>query len=523
MNELRRIVSHSHRTFKYQSLSSPIFLTIKPYGYSTCMVVATMAWLSRATKSISLHNLFSHHEKPHPPTLGILAFETAKAMTRLVSLYRSLADDEILKLRKEAMRSKGVAYLNSQDEGFLLKLACAERLEDLNQAAHTVSRLGQKCSDFGLNRFDIVYNDLKLGVIEISKLEFDTRGVQKIIERMEKSISTTANLYTALESLAQMEVSERKVDRWKNTLGNKHKTNSEYLKQKIVFQKKQVQRYKEISLWNQSFDRSVGLMARTVCVVYARICTVFGPYVSGLPSLSKNLRPSSNQKRQIFWFDHETNHCLIEFRDTNEKSGSRSGPMPKTSQKKEIVRFFSSESNNFFSDEIRFTSNNNCGAIGKYNRVFSLAPPSTVGGSGLSLRYANVIICAERCLYTPATIGEDDRGALYEMLPARLKATVRVKLKSHWLKKEEESNGCDGHSLAEGWRDAVEEIMGWLGPLAHDTMKWQTERNYERQKFDPKPTVLLLQTLHYSDLEKAEAAIVEILVGLSCIYRYEPR
>jgi hypothetical protein len=489
------------------------------------MVVATMAWLSGATKSISLHHLFSHHDKSHPPTLGILAFETAKTMTRLVSLYKSLADDEILKLRKETMRSKGVVYLNTQDEGFLLKLACAERLEDLNHAAQTVSRLGQKCADFGLNRFDIVYNDLKLGIIDISKLEFDTRGVQKIIDRMEKSVSTTANLYAALESLAELEVSERKVDRWKNCLGNKQKTNSEYLKQKIAFQRKQVQHYKEISLWSQSFDRSVGLMARTVCVVYARICTVFGPYVSGLPSLSKkNMRPAnSNQKKQIFWFDHESDHCLIEIRDASEKPGWRSGPMPKTSQKKEIVRFFSSESNNFFSDEIRFTSDMNCGATGKYNRVFSLAPESTVGGSGLSLRYANVIICAERCLYAPATICEDARETLYEMLPGSMRATVRAKLKSHWVKKEEESNGCDGHSLAAGWRDALEEIMGWLGPLAHDTVKWQAERNYEKQKFDPRPTVLLLQTLHYSDLEKAEAAIVEVLVGLSCIYRYEPR
>jgi hypothetical protein len=61
--------------------------------------------------------------------------------------------------------------------------------------------------------------------------------------------------------------------------------------------------------------------------------------------------------------------------------------MQKTSQKKEIVKFFSSESNNFFSDEIGFTSDMNCGATRKYNRVFSLAPESTVGGSGLSRQY----------------------------------------------------------------------------------------------------------------------------------------
>lgn len=76
---------------------------------------------------------------------------------------------------------------------------------------------------------------------------------------------------------------------------------------------------------------------------------------------------------------------------------------------------------------------------------------------------------------------------------------------------------------AEGWRDALEAIMGWLAPIAHDTARWQSERTLEKQNFDSKPTVLLIQTLHYSDMEKTEAAIVEVLVGLSCIFRYEKR
>ena len=100
------------------------------------------------------------------------------------------------------MRSKGVTYLNSKDEGFLLNLACSKRLEDLNQAAITVSRLGQKCSDFGLNRFDIIYNDLKHRIIDLGKLEFGTKNVHKIIERMEKSIYSTPNLHAGLENLA---------------------------------------------------------------------------------------------------------------------------------------------------------------------------------------------------------------------------------------------------------------------------------------------------------------------------------
>lgn len=81
----------------------------------------------------------------------------------------------------------------------------------------------------------------------------------------------------------------------------------------------------------------------------------------------------------------------------------------------------------------------------------------------------------------------------------------------------------EDESLAEGWRDALKQIMEWLAPMAHNTINWQLERNLEKTKFDIKPSVLLLQTLHFSDKEKTEAAIADILVGLSCICKCENR
>lgn len=153
----------------------------------------------------------------------------------------------------------------------------------------------------------------------------------------------------------------------------------------------------------------------------------------------------------------------------------------------------------------------------KNNRVFHAAGPSTIGGSGLALRYANVILLAERYLDSATIIGRDERKNLYEMLPENLKFSVRSKLGKN-------VKGPDtDESLAEGWREALESMMGWLAPMAHDTVRWQLERNYEKMKFESKPPVLLLQTLHFSDKEKTEAAIAEVLVGLSCICRFGNR
>lgn len=449
-------------------------------------------------------------------TLGILAFETAKIMSRLISLYNSLTDEEMNRLRTENIQARGVAYLNSNDEGFLLNLAFNERLEDLNKAAIAVSGLARKCSAFGLNRFDVVYDDLKLGVINAKKLEFGSKYVRKVIEKTKKFVSVTAQLHTALESLSQLEQSEKKVQRLKKNVNvdpkQCGKMNFELFKQKLTYQRKQVQHYRNHSLWNQTFDRAVRLMARIICVVYARIYTVFVPYASGL------------QQNPLPPIQCMQNYCLFQdqkFYQKIQKGMSKSGPIPKSSGES-LVRFASRWSRQVLRDNIGL-ANVNGSDTGMNDSVFRLAPQSTVGGCGLTLRYANVIVFAERCLYAPATIGEIARQSFYEMLPAKLKAMVRRKLKSQWHKKENELGECDDHSLAKGWSDALEEIMEWLAPLAHDTLKWQSERNLEKQKFDVNPTVLLLQTLHYSDLEKTEATIVEVLVGLSCIYRYENR
>ena len=397
------------------------------------------------------------------------------------------------------MRSPGVSYLNSKDEGYLLNLACVERLEELDRAASAVTRLGRKCADVGLNKFDHVYNDLKEGMVDLWKIQYKSKEIDKVIYKMKKFISATSSLNTALESLSKMEAEEHKLQAWNKSVGAQ-KHDFDLLNQKISWQKKQIRTLKDISLWNQTFDKSVSLMARVVCIVYARICDIFGPYISVLP------RMSSKQKLRV--------HLL----DENPPM-TKSGPIRKTLQSG-VVHYYNRESKLYFADQVGFAVGFGIGLkqnghpdSDRRRKCVSLgAPPSTLGGSGLALRYANIIILAERYLHAPS-IPEAAREDLYQMLPDTLKMSVGEKMDRGWLRAEDEL-------LAAGWFEAVKEILRWLGPMAHDTVKWQAETNLERQKFDGKSTVLLLQTLHYSDREKTEESIAEVLVGLSYIYQY---
>ncbi|XP_057745314.1 uncharacterized protein LOC130963182 [Arachis stenosperma] len=452
-------------------------------------------------------------------TLEIRAFDVGKSMCRLVCLYHSLSDGEITRLRGQTTKSKGVAYLTSHQECFLLNLAAAELLEDLDAAAITVSQLGRKCSDVSLSRFDLVYNDLKLGVIDLRKLGYATRSANKVIGKMEKLVATTGNLHTALETMAELEASEKKMQRCNNNYNynysnNFPKPNVDYLKEKIEFQRKQVQHYKEVSLWNQTFDKTVGIMAKVVCIVYARICSVFGGCVS---LFSDKNNDNDNLDNSVYCLlEHrvlyQNNLCLSDHHQRGSYK-TKSGPLFSKTNKLYPVNFYSGA---LKPDRIQFDAKSICNE--KCGNVLKLAPSNTVGGARLAFKYANVILFAERCFNAPP---KGARETLYEMLPERLRVKVRAKLKARWRKGENGMEECD--ALADGWREAVEELLDWLLPVAHDTVRWHSERLLEKKPFEVRERVLLLQTLHYSDLEKVEAAIVEVLVGLSYIYLYEKR
>lgn len=456
------------------------------------MVVATMAWRNKAV--------------PEEKALGINAFDAGKTMCRLISLYHSLSDQEIAKLHHEVIKSKGVTYLNSHHECFLLNLAAAERLEELDTAADAVSRLGRKCSNSSLGHFDLVYADLKLGLIDLRKLGYGCRNSHKMISKMEKLVSSTGSLYSAMESMGKLEISEKRRQRLKaSDYNNWTKQNLEYLNEEIACCRKQVQHYKEVSLWNQTLDKTVGIMAKVVCIVYARICSVFGGYIANCSCYNINGGGDSENGSCCCLLEHrelyKKNYCLYE-ESPQKPVITRSGPIPKgSSNKTGVIRFLNRGVDRPMN--------------GVNNRVLRLAPPSTVGGAGLAARYAEVVLLAEQCLHAPAKVGEDAREAFYGMLPERVRRKVAAKLKGRWRRGEE------GEALAEGWRDAVEELLEWLSPVAHDTVRWQAERSVETARFEARTTALLLQTLHYSDLEKAEAAIVEVVVGLSCIYLCE--
>ncbi|KAL8538772.1 hypothetical protein ACS0TY_000690 [Phlomoides rotata] len=144
-------------------------------------------------------------------------------------------------------------------------------------------------------------------------------------------------------------------------------------------------------------------------------------------------------------------------------------------------------------------------------------PQECLGASALALHYANLIIFMEKLVATPHLIGNDARDDLYNMLPASIRASLRARLKPY---AKSLSSSVYDTDLAGEWNNAMLRTLEWLSPLAHNMIRWQSERSFEHQNCVSRTNVLLVQTLFFANQEKTENEITELLIGLNYVWRF---
>ncbi|KAB2039997.1 hypothetical protein ES319_D02G049300v1 [Gossypium barbadense] len=490
-------------------------------------------------------------------TVGILSFEVANVMSKTIHLHKSLSEPEVSKLKFEILNSQGISNLISSDENYLLSLVLAEKLDELNKVANVVSRLGKKCNEPALTGFEHVYGDVINGVIDVRELGFLVKDMDGMVKKMESYVNSTANLYNEMEVLNELEQGSKKFQ------ANPHEESKRAFEQKLIWQKQDVRHLKNVSLWNQTFDKVVELLVRTVCTVFARILVVFGESSLRKDSefgrvnggfrdrddvvvsrhlkrvLSKSssvgsVQPGNVTEKRGVTLKHRgiDSRKVSRYGDNGNDDGNvgcdnrssqisgccsvaNDGPKRERQNSSPFLQSQCSVLLNENQRQSNFGVLNNA-QFGPKSRLAVYASPSTVGGSALALHYANVVIVIEKLLRYPHLVGEETRDDLYQMLPTSLRLSLRTNLKSYV-----KNLAIYDAPLAHDWKETLDGILHWLAPMAHNMIRWQSERNFEQQQIVTRTNVLLLQTLYFADREKIEAAICELLVGLNYICRYE--
>ncbi|PKI63715.1 hypothetical protein CRG98_015905 [Punica granatum] len=476
------------------------------------------------------------HGSSNPPksVIGVLAFEFASLMSKSVHLWQSLSDKNITRLREEIASSPGIQKLVSDDEDFIANLIRSEMIENVVHVAKSVARLGHRCNDPSLKNFGSFFESMMALGLDPLGWKFTSKKMESKVKKMERFISMNVNLYQEMEVLGDLEQTLR---RMKGSESSDPGSLLEYQK-KVVWKRHEVKNLQGNSLWNKNYDYAVLLLARSLFTIFARIKQVFGIqqvadfgdpkdsnskdngnvgfYSGPLGKLTKSgpLFGVGKIARGV-WQSGKGHSSVVR----GKKSNSKTNQLTSIGPLKGCMTGGDVNSANLESNQNRDIKHEqpNDGSLLSFSSKHSLlnAPPESLGYAGLALHYANVIIVIEKLAASPHLIGLDARDDLYNMLPATVRSSLRARLKPY-------ANALSSYDpvLAGEWSEAITGILEWLGPLAHNMIRWQSERSFEQQNLVSRANVLVVQTLYFANKEKTEAIITELLVGLNYIWRF---
>ncbi|KAL3646830.1 hypothetical protein CASFOL_009374 [Castilleja foliolosa] len=485
--------------------------------------------------------------EPEKPALGIMAFEVSRLMSKVVSLWQSLSDRQIVRLREEIANSIGIRKLVSENEANLMDLAFSEIIENLKTVANAVAMLGKKCTDSTFHNLDRIFNcEDEIDPKWVGNKQYKLKEMDSKVRKMGKFVAATEQLYQELEVLAELEQSLRRMRAGPDVVKTLE------FQQKVMRQREEVKNLREISPWVRTYDHIVCLLLRSTFTIIERIkcVNVYEQRNNDFPLIR------SNSLRQTSIYPSETNSFGFSVPVGRSFSNLGFGP-PKIAKSHSrsqssvfggkqgrlfthagFARCMNSErqspvvENSFRSNEtprkkdgmklkdiLTSSENQNPAKVPFFDNPKSRPldpPPSTLGHAALALRYANIIILIEKLASSPNLISHDAKDDLYDMLPRSVRSCLRARLRT--FSRSLGSSACNA-AFAADWRLAVDRILEWLCPLAHDTVRWQSERNFERQRLSFGSNVRLVQTLYFADQVETEGAIVELLMGLNFLFR----
>ncbi|KAM6568652.1 hypothetical protein CsatB_016637 [Cannabis sativa] len=507
--------------------------------------------------------------------LGILGCEVVGLMSKVVNLWHCLSDKEIQRLREQIEDSVGVKTLVSEDDNYLIELALEEIIENFGCLSKSVVRLSWRCKDPLYHRLEQFFKDPLQTYFQWFGLVYRWKKMEKKVKKMEKFVSVTMQLSQEQDVLVELEQTLRRMQ--KNSQLDRVKLLEQ--QQKVMWQRQEVKNLRGLSPSVRTYDYIVRLLARSLFTILERLKLVFGVIEMASAEGKNNCEPRNSDFLRAHSFSahlhssvhpSETNVCdfssgppvgsfakqgasvgknslndLLQqdphqsltqhIKIHNSKSrrhrGSFSGCMvgrvyspvvencrPPVGGSMRLSPTYTKTVNNTKSKVPLSSSNNVYLKLAMFNSKSKLLNlrASTLGEAALALHYANVIILIEKLVSAPHLISADARDDLYNMLPTTVRASLRAKIK---LFAKTMGSSVYSPALAAEWNMALIQILEWLAPLAHNMIRWHSERNIEKQHEVAKTNVLLVLTLYHANCAKTEAAITELLIGLNYMSR----
>ncbi|KAG2619101.1 protein PSK SIMULATOR 1-like [Panicum virgatum] len=204
--------------------------------------------------------------------ISMLAFEVANTIVRGSNLMRSLSEPSIKHLKEVVFHSEGVQHLISRDIDELLKMAAADKREELEVFTKEVVRFGNRCKDPQWHNLGRYFEKLASERTPQNHLKEDTESV---MQKLVTCVQCTAELYHEFHALDRFEQDYRHKQKEQDGLSSRGDS-LDILKQEVKGQSKHVKSLKKRSLWSKNLEEVMEKLVDVVQFLHLEIHNTFG-------------------------------------------------------------------------------------------------------------------------------------------------------------------------------------------------------------------------------------------------------
>ncbi|KAL8133253.1 protein PSK SIMULATOR 1 [Apium graveolens] len=220
--------------------------------------------------------------------ISILCFEVANTIVKGANLMQSLSAESIRYLKEAVLPSEAVQQLISKDTEELLKLAAADKRDELKVFSRELVRFGNRCKDPQWHNLDRYFE--KLGSEHAPQKQLKEEA-ETVMQQMLILVQYTAELYHELHALDRFEQDyRRKLQEVDNSSVSPKGDSLAILKAELKSQKKHVKSLKKKSLWSKILEEVMEKLVDIVHYLHVEISDAFGSADEARPAKNNHLR-----------------------------------------------------------------------------------------------------------------------------------------------------------------------------------------------------------------------------------------
>lgn len=249
--------------------------------------------LGSSMTNLNLNAGFSSATTIKGNKISILSFEVANTIVKGANLMHSLSNDSITHLKDSVLPSEGVQNLISKDMDQLLRIAAADKREELKIFSGEVVRFGNRCKDPQYHNLDRFFNRLASEFTPQKQLK---QEAETIMHQLMTFVHFTADLYHELHALDRFEQDyQRKIQEEENpsTVQRGVGDTLAILRTELKSQKKHVRNLKKKSLWSRILEEVMEKLVDVVHFLHLEIHEAFGGADADKPAND----PPNNHKK----------------------------------------------------------------------------------------------------------------------------------------------------------------------------------------------------------------------------------